>query len=200
MIQGSIIIADKSIIFRAGLKKIIQDLEHIDVIEIDDINHLHRKLKKIIPDVIIIGSDLNDDLLNLLKTKWSKFSDQIIVIQKEFDSSFQLYENYAQLHLNDSLETIKKVISNKAISENNSNEKTQIISELSKREVTILREIALGKTSKEIADELFISTHTVLTHRKNINKKLEIKTASGLTVYAILNNIINLDELEQSNK
>lgn len=68
-------------------------------------------------------------------------------------------------------------------------------SDLSEREKDILREIALGKTNKEIAENLFISAHTVITHRKNITKKLGIKTVSGLTVYAILNKIIQIEEI-----
>ena len=66
--------------------------------------------------------------------------------------------------------------------------------ELSEREKEVVKQIALGRTNKEIADLLFISTHTVITHRKNITGKLGIKTVSGITVYAILNNIIEIDE------
>lgn len=62
---------------------------------------------------------------------------------------------------------------------------------LSDREEIVLREVALGKTNKEIADKLCISAHTVITHRKNITRKLGIKTVSGLTVYAILNGLID---------
>lgn len=74
---------------------------------------------------------------------------------------------------------------------------------LSERELTILKYIALGNTNNEIAERLFISTHTVMTHRKNITRKLGIKTVSGLTVYAILNKLIKVEELQvikQENK
>ncbi|RUT73419.1 DNA-binding response regulator [Ancylomarina longa] len=67
---------------------------------------------------------------------------------------------------------------------------------LSAREKNILKHIALGLTNKEIADQLFISIHTVVTHRKNITQKLGIKSVSGLTVYAILNNLISMDEVK----
>lgn len=67
---------------------------------------------------------------------------------------------------------------------------------LSERETEVVRFVALGHTNKEIADMLFISPHTVMTHRKNISTKLGIKTISGLTVYAILKNIIRIDEAE----
>lgn len=62
--------------------------------------------------------------------------------------------------------------------------------ELSKREIEVLKLIVLGKLNKEIADELNISFNTVLTHRKNITSKLGIKSASGLSVYAMMNGLI----------
>ena len=68
-------------------------------------------------------------------------------------------------------------------------------SELSQREKTIVKQVSLGLTNKQIAEELFLSTHTVTTHRKNISSKLGIKSVSGLTVYAIVNNIITIEEV-----
>ncbi|MDE6753269.1 MAG: helix-turn-helix transcriptional regulator, partial [Muribaculaceae bacterium] len=50
--------------------------------------------------------------------------------------------------------------------------------------------IAQGKINKEIADILCISVNTVITHRKNISSKLGIKSASGLSLYAMMNGII----------
>ena len=66
---------------------------------------------------------------------------------------------------------------------------------LSKREIDVLKLVALGYSNKEIADKLFISTHTVMSHRKKITEKLGIKSISGLTVYAIINHIIDSTSL-----
>ncbi|MGE5480114.1 MAG: response regulator transcription factor [Chloroflexota bacterium] len=65
---------------------------------------------------------------------------------------------------------------------------------LTKREQIIIQLVAKGRSSKQIADALSISLHTVVTHRKNISKKLQINSVSGLTVYAILNNLIKIEE------
>lgn len=66
---------------------------------------------------------------------------------------------------------------------------------LSDREQEVLTLIAKGEMNKTIADKLNISLNTVLTHRKNITAKLNIKTISGLTVYAILNGYISAEEV-----
>lgn len=68
--------------------------------------------------------------------------------------------------------------------------------ELSDRENEILGSIVKGMTNKEIADKHFISIHTVITHRKNIVRKTGIKSVSGLTVYALLNNLITYEDIE----
>ena len=68
--------------------------------------------------------------------------------------------------------------------------------ELSAREKDILVSVAKGKLNKEIADEYNISIYTVITHRKNITRKTGIKTVAGLTVYALLNNLIDMNSVE----
>lgn len=68
--------------------------------------------------------------------------------------------------------------------------------ELSNREIDVLKLVALGFSNKEIADRLFISTHTVMSHRKNMTEKLGIKSISGLTVYAIIQNYIDTTNLD----
>ena len=67
---------------------------------------------------------------------------------------------------------------------------------LSQREKEILVCVARGMLNKEIADCFHISIYTVITHRKNITRKIGIKTVAGLTVYALLNNLIDINTVE----
>lgn len=67
---------------------------------------------------------------------------------------------------------------------------------LSEREREIVACIVKGMGNKQIADQLFISTNTVLTHRKNIFRKLDIHSVSGLTIYAIVNHIVSIDDIQ----
>jgi len=62
---------------------------------------------------------------------------------------------------------------------------------LTLRELEVLQLVACGLLNKHIAAKLSISLHTVISHRKNITRKLQIKTVAGLTVYALLNGLIS---------
>ena len=73
---------------------------------------------------------------------------------------------------------------------------TEESEELSEREKEVLVLVAKGLLNKEIADKLNISINTVITHRKNITRKTGIKTAPGLTVYAILGGLIDIADFE----
>ena len=69
-------------------------------------------------------------------------------------------------------------------------------SELSDREKEILVCVAKGMLNKQIADRFNLSIYTVITHRKNITRKTGIKTVAGLTVYAILNNLVDINTIK----
>ena len=68
--------------------------------------------------------------------------------------------------------------------------------DLSSREIDVLKLVAQGFSNKDMAEKLFITTHTVMSHRKKITEKLGIKSISGLTVYAIINNYIDTENID----
>ncbi len=72
--------------------------------------------------------------------------------------------------------------------------------DLSNREKDVVRLVVKGLTNKEIADKLFLSLHTVTTHRRNIARKLEIHSPTGLTIYAIVNGLVKIEELDQKSE
>ena len=67
---------------------------------------------------------------------------------------------------------------------------------LSEREKDVIICIVEGMSNKEIADHLFISINTVITHRRNIAKKLQIHSPAGLTIYAIVNNLVDISSVK----
>ncbi|MDE6382849.1 MAG: LuxR C-terminal-related transcriptional regulator [Paramuribaculum sp.] len=70
------------------------------------------------------------------------------------------------------------------------------LSVLSEREKDIIRAVACGKANKEIADQLCISVHTVATHRRNISTKLGIHTSAGLVIFAIINHLVDVNDVK----
>lgn len=68
---------------------------------------------------------------------------------------------------------------------------------LSQREKEIVVCIAKGMSNKEVADALNLSVHTVTTHRRNISNKLQIHSPAGITIYAIVNKLLDLHEIQK---
>ncbi len=91
------------------------------------------------------------------------------------------------------LQDIKEFVTNTPKKSVWSEEDTSCLSE---RELDVLKQVALGCSNKLIAEQLHISIYTVITHRKNITEKLGIKTISGLTVYAIMNKLIDPEDVK----
>lgn len=97
----------------------------------------------------------------------------------------------AVIHINDDASKIANKLKQSQATESRTDTEG-----LSERENEILIWIVKGLTNKEIADKHFISIHTVISHRKNIVRKTGIKSVSGLTVYALLNNLISYEDVE----
>ena len=67
---------------------------------------------------------------------------------------------------------------------------------LSDREKDVIISLVQGMSNKEIADHLCISTNTVITHRRNIARKLQIHSPAGLTIYAIVNGLVDISAVK----
>ena len=67
---------------------------------------------------------------------------------------------------------------------------------LSEREKDVIISLVQGMSNKEIADHLYISTNTVITHRRNIARKLQIHSPAGLTIYAIVNGLVDISTVK----
>lgn len=85
---------------------------------------------------------------------------------------------------------------NKEKQENGIDEDDDESETLTDREKEIIVCVVKGLSNKEIADKLFISINTVTTHRRNIARKLDIHSPSGLTIYAIVNKLVDVGEIK----
>lgn len=104
-------------------------------------------------------------------------------VLRQYDECIGIYDNAQRI-----FQKLKN-----AIEENTKNPKNDL-NELSSRERDILTAVAKGKTNKEIADEFNISIYTVISHRRNISQKLGINSIPGLTVYAIMNKLVDISD------
>ncbi len=198
MDRVTFIVAEKAYLVRKGIVSIINRIDHASVIkELSKLDGINSEILKLNPDFIVF----NPNLLPA-KHEYRNFELKIDLMKKGVAITTTgplrkgIIANVREIiDLNDEREDIIRKFKNMVeptVQIRNNNALNQ---ELSDREKTILTLVAKGMTNKEIAEKLFLSAHTVITHRKNITSKLGIKTISGLTVYAILNNLISLDEL-----
>ena len=135
-----------------------------------------------------------DDLINLLLKYLPTQGDSYQL--RDVLEMLQQCNNELNLHrfLEDEV-LVPKIRKMEKTPEKTSNKLEKETEELSDREKDIVCEVAKGLSNKEIADTLFLSIHTVITHRRNISRKLSIHSAAGLTVYAILNKLVDIEEL-----
>lgn len=187
-----VFIGESSYIIRKGIIHLFNQCSDSGAIqEFMSSEDLEGALQQSTPDIIIINTSFNQDDINNLIEEIEVKPIQLYL----FNSS--LPHNSEKTHLSvfeDKATLVEKIQS--AIDEISKGNEVAVGEELSPREKLVLKHVALGQTNKEIADNLYISTHTVISHRKNITRKLNIKTVSGLTVYAILNNLIGMNDVK----
>jgi DNA-binding NarL/FixJ family response regulator len=160
----------------------------------NNIQELNNYSNKSIFELIIINSDITgNEIKNINNLKSTIPNSKIIgIISNNPNRDFySLLDN--KIFLNDNSSKIVEIVELCLSDENKSNKKS-FENKLSERETDVLKLLIQGKTNKEIADELFISIHTVISHRKNITTKLGIKSTAAMAIYAVANNIIDIND------
>ena len=204
-----VVLADDHLIFRQGIKRIIGDGKDIIVIgEAGDGLELLNVLKNTEADLVIIDISMPKlrgiEAIRKIKTGWPEIKILVLSMHKSEDHLYHAFSAGADGYiLKDDSDTelfsaIRKIRRNKfylspLLKKEYKNKWLSMINRsvapnddfLTKREIEVLKLIAEGRRSRDIAEMLFVSKRTVDTHRSNIIKKLKIRTAADLTRYAI---------------
>ncbi len=193
-------IAEASPILRYGMESLLKHLPgfKIQLIEITRAETLVDALRMHRPDLLIVDPSLIGrhpirpllDEAGCADTRRVAFLSTLVdpEIIAQYDEAITLYDD------TDDVRHKLTKLHETPDDEPASDEETQT---LSAREKEIVTCVVKGMTNREIADKLFLSAHTVVTHRRNIARKLQIHSVSGLTIYAIVNKLVELGEIKQ---
>ena len=193
-----VLLITPSVVVAKGLESIFGDLGEFEVAGIlPDVGHASEsRLRNMEADVIIIDptvfsypdrkngrSWLADNSNAAAVALQTTLTDDEIL--RQYDESISLFDAPTTI-----IRKLRTALEGRQETPKSEGE------ELSGREKEILVCVAKGMLNKEIADQFNISIYTVITHRKNITRKTGIKTVAGLTVYALLNNLIDINTIE----
>lgn len=192
-----ILIAEPSPIIKRGVVSILEKLANIDldIAEINEISTLLAQIQRCKPDILIANpSHLGLFYPHHIRAKTGLSELKIIALQHNLldDSILKQYDEVISIYSN--IDVIKDKLINAIPSKDKEPEKQ----ELSTREREIVICIVKGLTNKQIAEQLYLSTHTIMSHRRNITNKLQIHSSAGLTIYAIVNKLVELDDIKST--
>ena len=195
-----IAIAETSVIIRGGLTAALKRLPNVKVqpIELLSIEALHDCVRTQCPDMLIVNPAFGDYFdIGKFREETSGKKIRVIALVTSFVDASLLSKYDESISIFDDLERLSKKISG-LLNVPSEEEDLENQDALSQREKEIVICVVKGMTNKEIAEKLFLSIHTVITHRRNISKKLQIHSAAGLTIYAIVNKLVELSEVKMN--
>lgn len=209
-----IMITDDHSMIREGLKNLLELDGDIKVIEeaVDGEDCL-KKLKSVFPDVLLLDINMPKknglEVLQILKENKSKLRVLILTVHNEVEYLMKAMDIGANGYILKDSESseLKKAIFSVAAGEDyiqpslipvlnskmiEKNKDEGKIESLTRRELEVLKLLAIGMYNKEVAEKLHISERTVKNHVSNIFKKLEVTDRTQAAVFAIRNNMIQL--------
>lgn len=198
----NITIVDQSSIIREGLISMLNKL--LPALKIETIKSsadICQYIEDNKPQIVIINPAAfaynRGDKISVLRQCANKSQSKLTALVYAYfdENTLQAFDEV--IYIEDTQERIKEKI-NALIKRKKENKQETAESILSQREIDVLKLLALGLSNKEIAEELNISTHTAISHRKNITSKLGVRSTSGLTIYAVINKLINEEDYHKS--
>ncbi len=189
-----ILLIEPSAVIVAGLQSIISRVPQLNVVGVlSDLNRLTERVAPLHPDLVIINPTLAEfHKRNQIKNLFPQ-TILIALLYNCFDQDV-IQQFQGVIHIYDDPRKILHTLQT-AVTEPQSEEVTQDGGDLSEREKEILVAVAKGMMNKEIAAQFNLSIHTVISHRKNISRKTGIRSVSGFVVYALLNNLIEEQDI-----
>lgn len=192
-----IAIAENSVIIRSGLALALKRLPNLKVqsIELISVEALNDCLRSQYPDILVVNPAFGDyfDVARFREEMAGK-SIRLVALVSSFTDGALLGKYDESFSIFDDLNVLATKVSR--LQDIRPEEEVDGQEALSQREKEIVICVVKGMTNKEMAENLFLSIHTVITHRRNISRKLQIHSAAGLTIYAIVNKLVELSDVK----
>lgn len=191
-----ILIAETSPVLSAGFSQCMRRLPGVqaEIMEVKTISDLSTCMKANTPDIVLVnptfGGIFNPESF---REEFNNGDFKLVAIEigKLNRQAAALYDDV--ISVIDDIDTMTSKVKKLCSSQTDTQDEKET---LSIREKEIISLVVKGMTNQEIADKLFLSIHTVITHRRNIARKLEIHSATGLTIYAIVNKIVDISDIK----
>ncbi len=186
----NILIAEPSDIIREGLMSLLGDDEFAFLAPLRDLpTDLPQRLSHIQPDILIMNPTLlqSPAKMQLAAIMQARPQMAVVALVYQYVEPLLIQSFKTLIDIREQGSHVPQLLRECCQSGEESSDENY---DLSERESEVLVLVAQGLSSKEIADRLNISIHTVNTHRKNITHKTGIKSVAGLAVYAMLHNLV----------
>lgn len=189
MNKKRVLLGEDKAIIALGFIKILESSALFEVVSHTEISEkIEEKIAISKPDILVINPTMNGVIKGDESVKDFGDIKRVALVHNYVEQNI-LRQFDGTIEIGDTRQEIENKLKEVLKKENCSDEKANY--ELSERETDVLIAVAKGMQNKEIADELNISIYTVISHRKNIVAKTGIKSVAGLTVYALINNLIS---------
>ncbi|MBR1883149.1 MAG: response regulator transcription factor [Muribaculaceae bacterium] len=193
--QTHIVVADNSAVVRSGMAMLLQH-DGLQVCECENTQRLRALMAEQSPDMVLV----NPLLVNVVELRQLRavYGDcrWIALLTSAIGSSIMSMFD-GQVSIYDSADEIRRKLMSEAAPRRKMTESDAAsqLDALSEREREVVVCAVRGMTNRDIAQRLGLSIHTVISHRRNINHKLQIHTPSGLTIFALKTRLVNLADL-----